>query len=68
MLDWKNPVYTEIFAERRRRLQKIRQDDAWDKAFTYYAENPIDWIEDWLITYDPRRVAEKKPPAMPFIL
>ena len=33
----------------------------------HYAHNPIDWIRDWAITYDPR-VVEPLQRIMPFIL
>ena len=66
--DWSEPDYSDIFKERKERLEQIRKDDAWDKVWTYYRHNPIDWIEDWIVTFDPRRIPFGKPPAVPFLL
>lgn len=66
--DWKNPDYTEVYRERDARLARIRRDDAWDYVRSYYRDNPIDFIEDWLITYDPRALNAGRSPYIPFIL
>lgn len=66
--DWNRPDYGPVFRERSERLEKIRRDDAWKHAWTYYRQNPIDYIEDWLVTFDPRRIPDGKPPAVPFLL
>lgn len=66
--DWRNPDYTEVYVERRKRLKKINEHDAWDRAFWYYKEHPIEAIEDWLFTYDPRLVTKGKSPYVPFML
>ncbi len=68
ILDWKNPDYTEVYRERNARLDKIRAHDAWDAAFDYYRTRPIEAIEDWLFTYDPRNLAEGRSPYVPFVL
>ena len=54
-----------ILAERQERLIKIRNDDKLlEAAKVHYSANPVDFINDWMITYDPRQAV----PVMPFIL
>lgn len=69
--DWLDPDYTQVYRERSARLKTLRDgvdEGSWDKAFAYYRTHPIDAIEDWLFTYDPRKVLEDKNPYMPFML
>ncbi len=68
-LDFKNPDYIEVFEWRAERLARIRANPAtMPGLFTYYRDNPIDFIEDWGMTFDPRNVGTPKPAALPFIL
>jgi hypothetical protein len=65
MIDYKNPDYLPIIKERAERLQKIRKDKKLlIAAKVYYKHNPVQFINDWLFTYDPR----KTPSTIPFIL
>ncbi len=68
--DWKDPDYAPIYRERIARLRKIRADGAagWARAYVFYKTHPVEYIEDWLFTYDPRKVADGLNPYMPFIL
>lgn len=68
--DWKAPDYTDVFRERSTRLQRIREGgaEAWDAVVAHYRDEPVEFIEDWLFTYDPRALAAKKTPWRPFIL
>ena len=66
--DWMAPNYTEVYRERAARLQKIKDNDAWDLAFAYYKTRPIEAIEDWLFTYDPRNIPLGRSPYVPFML
>lgn len=60
------PDYTAIFRERTRRLQWLYDNpDAWAGVMSYYRTRPLEFIEDWCVTYDPRRTGAK---TMPFIL
>ena len=48
-------------------LKACEADISLQKALmTHYARNPIDWINDWGITYDPRARSSAK--VMPFML
>lgn len=65
-LDWNNPDYTEIVKGRLIRLEKIRSDPKVLAAhLKFYEDNHINFIEDWMVTYDPRRKDWK---YCPFIL
>ncbi len=62
------PDYLDVFNSRIKRLRRIKGDeDAQSSVWIHYKNNPVDFINDWCVTYDPR----KKPPnpkLMPFIL
>lgn len=64
-IDYKSPDYTPIIKSRIDALNKIRSDAKYLSALKiYYAENPADFITDWVVTYDPR----KDPSLIPFVL
>ena len=69
MADW-NPDYEAIFRQRNSRLSGLRKDKGagWPMAFAYYRKNPVEAIEHWCTTYDPRNVGKGLPAYMPFIL
>ncbi len=64
------PDYTKVFNARIKRLQKIKGTGTGQHAWHYYQENPIDFIEHWVMTYDPRNSTSgsNRPTSMPFIL
>lgn len=67
--DFKNPDYLPVFAHRLEMLGRIRKDPAQLAVLRlYYRDNPIDFIEDWGVTYDPRNVERGRPAVMPLIL
>ena len=70
IVDWKAPDYGPIYRERKLRLRRIRKDGdlGWARARLYYKTRPVEFIEDWLFTYDPRKVSEGRAAYMPFIL
>lgn len=69
MIDYKNPNYTEIFASRAEKLNKIRSTpDAIPKLLAYYKTNPAQMINDWGCTFDPRNIERGLPAIIPFIL
>ena len=68
-IDFKNPDYQAVFEWRAEKLDHIRQNAAMLPAlYTYYRDHPIDFIEDWGMTFDPRNVGTSTPAAMPFIM
>lgn len=65
MIDFKQPDYLPIFQKRFEVIHRLRGNPALLQAFKlHYKNNPVDFINDWGLTYDPR----KKPALMPFIL
>lgn len=63
--DWKNPDYSPIYRQRFTALARIEREPAILPALrAFYAENPIQFIQDWGMTADPRGTS----PARPFVL
>jgi len=64
---WSELDYTEVIRQRAERLKWLRSSpENIAAARVYYKDNPVDFIEHWLWTYDPR--PEATMPHMPFIL
>ncbi|MDP1931916.1 MAG: TerL protein [Gammaproteobacteria bacterium] len=67
-MDYSNPNYSAIFAERARRLQLMRLDPRYIVAAKkHYKDHPWDMVRDWGMTYDPREVEKGHISNMPFI-
>jgi hypothetical protein len=67
--DFLDPDYTAVFQERIANLERIRHEKAWHLVKRYYADGHyVEFIEDWLTTYDPRLSAKGKPTTVPLIL
>ena len=69
--DWKDPDYTAVYNERSARLRAFRglSPEGQAAIHAYYAENPIDWIEDWAHTWDQNRfINGQLKPLRPFLL
>lgn len=62
------PDYTMHFMKRQARLRGIREKGMQEHARAYYADRPIDFIQHWCVTYDPRNAGSGIPPTMPFVL
>lgn len=63
------PDYAAVYKERSERLERIRApgfDLAALKA--YYKDHPVDFINDWGMTFDPRAVEIGQEAVMPFLL
>jgi phage terminase large subunit len=68
-MNWKQPDYVGIFQDRLRNLQNIRQRPEIVPALKmHYRNNPIDFMNDWAVTYDPRLVERGLPAVIPLIL
>lgn len=65
-IDWTNPDYAAVFASRQDALQLIRENPkSIPKLKEYYRDNWVDFINDWGMTFDPRKDGQK---YTPFIL
>jgi phage terminase large subunit len=61
--------YTELFKKRQNLFIKIAADTTLQLgAIEYYKDRPVEFINDWCITYDPRNVSKDLPTIMPFKL
>lgn len=69
--DWKNPEpgYALIWEQRARRLQRLRaHPELLPPLKEFYKENPAQFIMDWGVTVDPRRVERGLESMMPFMM
>lgn len=67
-IDYKNPDYTAIFADRARRLERLNKDPRLvDACKVHYASHPWDFVADWGMTMDPRNLDRGLLVAVPFI-
>lgn len=67
--DFKNPDYPRVFQWRVDMLAKIRSTPgAAEILRTHYRDNPIDFIEDWGTTVDPRNAGSNQPVLLPLVL
>lgn len=68
-MNWKQPDYVGIFQDRLANLQNIRRHPELLPALRlHYKHNPIDFMNDWAVTYDPRLVERGLPAVIPLIL
>lgn len=69
-IDFRNPDYLSIYEKRAERLYRLRQASPMEQAElrAFYAENPVNFINDWGMTVDPRNVERGLPAQIPFIL
>ena len=72
LINWDNPDYDEIFRKRCQRLQNIRSADdpasVWEGLKAYYKDHPVQFINDWCMTSDPRNPEIGLPATIPFVL
>lgn len=62
------PDYKEEYARRLRIFRHMRSSpENMARGMAAYAQNPVMWIEDFCITYDPRN-RPPKPKVLPFLL
>ena len=68
-VDWDNPDYLSIWRTRVERLKRMRQDPALLAPVKgYYVHHPVDFINDWMCTFDPRNVEVGRAALTPFIM
>lgn len=67
--DFKAPDYERVYAQRAERLHRIRTDPGLVPGLKeHYKANPIDFINDWGMTFDPRNAEIGLPSIIPFVL
>lgn len=68
--DWKNPDYVAVLAERAKRLARLRKmsDEEVAAIRAFYRDHPVEFINDWGMTSDPRNVEIGLPVHVPFVM
>lgn len=67
--DFKAPDYDAIYAARMERLATIRKTPGMlEGLHEHYRDNPVDFIRDWGMTFDPRNAEIGLPTVIPFVL
>jgi phage terminase large subunit len=67
--DWSNPDYESVFIQRAERLNKIRSTPGMLEGLkAHYKDNPVDFINDWGMTFDPRNSEINLPTTIPFLM
>lgn len=68
-LNWKNPNYDAVYQYRIGILSKLRGNRGLIVGVKeHYKTHPIDFIQDYCMTFDPRNVERGIPASVPFIL
>lgn len=63
------PNYVSVFAWRQEQLLRIRDNPALlAGAKEYYRTRPVEFIEHWVDTYDPRNAGRDLPTRLPLVL
>jgi len=71
--DWKHPDYKAVFEARIAALERIRGEARENKQAipalkAFYKDNPVAFINDWGMTFDPRNAEVGLPTDIPFLL
>jgi hypothetical protein len=67
--DHRHPDYEAVYAKRRLHLARIRDNPGLLPGLKeHYKNNPVDYINDWGMTFDPRNAEVGLPTVVPFIL
>jgi hypothetical protein len=67
--DWKKPDYPAVYAARKASIQRIRDGKVkLENLNFYFKTHPVEWIEAFGMTFDPRNLEIGLPAIMPFVL
>ena len=69
MFDYNNPNYSEVFADRAARLNKLKKlnNQQLEAVKQHYRFNPWDFVADWGMTFEPRNIERGLLATIPFI-
>ena len=66
---WLHPDYDAVYEDRAKRLTNLRaHPELLPGVKEHYKSNPVDFITDWGMTFDPRNVERGLPAVVPFVL
>jgi phage terminase large subunit len=67
--DWQHPDYDAVAKRRSEWLKHLRANPhLWAPLKEHYRDNPVDFITDWGMTYEPRNPEVRLPATIPFVL
>lgn len=71
--DWKRPDYKAVARLRSDKLVRTRAAAAtdpsvWTTLKDFYRQNPVEFLSDWAVTYDPRNADVGLPTVFPMVL
>lgn len=67
--DWKNPDYEPVFRSRIAAIERLRaKPDLLPSIEAFYKDNPVAFINDFGMTFDPRNAEIGMPTTVPFLL
>lgn len=67
--DFIHPDYDRVFLERAERIRLLRKEQALIAPLKeFYKTHPVEFINDWGCTFDPRNAEIKQPTTIPFVL
>ncbi|WP_186126375.1 TerL protein [Burkholderia gladioli] len=67
--DFRSPDYARLYEERAQRLRNMRdQPEIVAGLKAYYRDHPVDFINDWGMTFDPRNAEIGLPTIIPMLL
>lgn len=67
--DFREPDYERVYQTRAERLARIRSDSAMLAGLKeFYKDHPVEFINDWGMTFDPRNAEVGLPTVVPFLL
>lgn len=66
--NWHHPDYRNEYARRSRMLTQMRKAGTVDAIKAFYRTHPVEFIDDWCFTFDPRNADVGLPTSVPFVL
>ncbi len=67
--NFRNPDYNPVYEKRTEALKRIRKEPEYLPSLkVYYKDNPVAFINDWGMTFDPRNAEIGIPSTVPFLL
>ena len=67
--DWKRPDFDGEFKSRMEAIERMRANPGAVPALkAYYKDNPVAFVDDWGMTFDPRNAEIGLPTVIPFVL
>lgn len=65
--NFRNPDYRPLFEDRAKRIKKMRDNpEIVSGLVEFYKDHPVEFINDWGITFDPRNAERGLPSLIPF--